>query len=346
VEDIQGKIETLSLELARKTSVLQEQQKKIDILTNNTRSFFVEIRSKAFGNVIDLAQRIAPYDSSVLITGETGVGKEVLGRYIHSLSTRAKNRFFAINCGALPETLLESELFGHKAGSFTGAVHDRAGLLEEAQGGTVFLDEIGDISPALQLKLLRVLQEREITRVGENKPRSIDVRIISATNRNLNDSMQKGLFRDDLFYRLSIVEIDIPPLRKRKEDILPLVRFFITRFSQKLRLPGLKIDASCFNYLQSYGWPGNVRELENAIERSALLCKDKTILPYDLPPRIVNAQSGIALFGAETDLSIEQIEHRHILAVLKSVDGNQTRAAKILGISQATLWRKLKKYGT
>ena len=233
--------------------------------------FLAVVRSKAFQNVLDMADRVARFDSSVLIRGETGVGKEVVARYIHAASNRSKSLMLSINCGALPETLLESELFGHKAGSFTGAIRDRVGLFEQAARGTILLDEIGDISPATQVKLLRVLQEREILRIGENIPRKVDIRIIAATNRNLDQAVSDGRFRVDLLYRLRVIEIEVPPLRERPEDILPLTRYFAEKLSKRLNLAHLRFDTACFDFFQSYAWPGNVRELQNAIERAAVL---------------------------------------------------------------------------
>jgi len=340
IDDVQGKIEELSRELRQKTRELARERKRAEELDAG-RNPLQEIRSPAYQRIMDLATRIAPFDSSVLITGETGTGKEVLARFIHSLSRRAKAGFFAINCGALPETLLESELFGHKAGSFTGATHDRAGLLEQAEGGTIFLDEIGDISPALQLKLLRVLQEREILRVGESKPRKINVRILSATNRDLARAIEEKKFREDLFYRLSVIEIEVPPLRKRQDDLLPLARHFIAKLSVRLGIRPLRLDSACLDHLLAYSWPGNVRELENALERAALLCKAGVITPADLPRRIIESGPNSEVPGPKK-ITLAEMEQAHIKGVLESVNGNKTKAAEILDISAATLWRKLK----
>ncbi len=299
------------------------------------------MRSPAFTRVIELATRIAHFDSSVLITGESGVGKEVVARLIHARSTRAKGPFLAINCDALPETLLDSELFGYKAGAFTGAVSDHAGLFEAAAGGTLFLDEIGEISHASQVKLLRVLQEREIRRVGENRSRPVDVRVLAATNRNLETGMTEGRFRDDLYYRLRVIEIAIPPLRERKEDILPLARFFVDRFKTKLKLPSLRLSAEVIGYLTGYPWPGNVRELENAIEHAAILSRDGRLTPDLLPPGIVHqAMRPGRTLGKR---SLDEVEREHIEAVLRQTDGRLREAAAILGISTATLWRHRKR---
>ncbi len=341
-DDIQGKVQALTVELRNRTRELARQRQKLSVLEQRVRPLYVEVRSESFRRVLELANRVAPFDSSVLITGETGVGKEVLARYIHKLSERSEGPIVAVNCGALPETLLESELFGHKAGAFTGATHDRVGLFEQAQKGTIFLDEIGDVSPAMQLKLLRVLQEFEIMRVGESKPRKVDVRVIAATNRDLARQASQGRFREDLYYRLGVIEIEVPPLRDRVEDILPLARHFVSQLSRKLKLPDLRLDATCLDYLQAYDWPGNVRELENAIERAAVLCKDAAIRPEDLSTHIVHARTRRPRDADPLTRSLAQVEREHIEDVLQLTGGNRTRAAEILGISPTTLWRRLK----
>jgi DNA-binding NtrC family response regulator/predicted hydrocarbon binding protein len=336
--DIKGKIQNLTEELRRVTRELRRSTERLITLE---RPPLVEVRSKAFGAVLDLATRIAPFDSSVLITGESGVGKEVVARLVHARSQRGHGPFLGINCGALPETLLDSELFGHKAGAFTGATGDHAGLFEEAAGGTIFLDEIGEISHALQVKLLRVLQEREIRRVGESRTRKIDVRILAATNRDLAEAMRRGAFREDLYYRLRVIEIAIPPLRERKEDILPLARFFVERLRAKLKMPKLRLDATVIDPLSAYPWPGNVRELENAIEHAAVLSRSGAITPELLPSNIVLG-SGAPAGPARGARSLGQVEKQHIRAVLAESGGNRTRAAAVLGISPTTLWRRLK----
>ncbi len=343
LKDIQNRVEQLSESLRRKSSQLNEQRKNA-IVKNPAPSPVTqpEIRSTSYMRVLHLAERVAPYDSALLITGETGTGKEVLARHIHSLSNRRNNTFLPINCGALPESLLESELFGHTAGAFTGANRERAGIFEDAAGGTVFLDEIGDISPALQVKLLRVLQEHEIVRVGENRARAVDVRIMAATNRDLHQMILQDKFREDLYYRLAVVEIHTPPLRERVEDILPLARHFVKNFANSLKMPQLRLDASCLDYLQEYNWPGNIRELENAIERAALLCTGNVILPENLSLRSNYLKYSVPASNEKNTLSLEQLEQRHITSVLKLTQGNQRKACEILGISPATLWRKLK----
>lgn len=341
-EDIKGRIGELTRTLRRQRDEIARQRKQLEALTNQSDRSFAEVHSESFRRTLDLAQRAARFDTSILITGESGAGKEVLARHIHRWSGRSKGPFVGINCAALPETLLESELFGHKAGAFTGAVRDHAGLFESAAGGTIFLDEIGDVSPAVQRSLLRVLQEREVRRVGESKARKIDVRVLAATNRDLREAIDGGRFREDLYYRLAVVEIRIPALREHSEDILPLARHFIRRFADSLGRPNLQMDATCLDYLQAYSWPGNVRELENAIERAAVLCRDDLILPDYLPPQIVHS---VDLPPAHADAlrrPLAAVEQEHIEAVLRSTGGNRARAARILHISTTTLWRKLK----
>jgi two-component system, NtrC family, response regulator HydG len=337
VEDIDAKIRTLTGQLRRKDRELAVQRRRLRAFQGDGPATLAEVRSRAFRQVLEVAARVARFDSSVLITGESGVGKEVIARYVHEQSPRARRPFVAINCGALPETLLESELFGHKAGAFTGAVRDRAGLFEQAQGGTIFLDEIGDVTLAMQVKLLRVLQEKEVLRIGENTPRGVDLRVIAATNRHLNDEVARGGFREDLYYRLRVIEITIPPLRERTEDILPLARFFTRRLQSRLKLPRLTLDASCLDALQIHPWPGNVRELENAIERAAVLSDDGRITP-ELLGLVSPATTRAA---AAASLKLRDVERAHIEAVLRQADGRRTEAARLLGVSPATLWRKL-----
>jgi len=339
-DDIQGKILELTADLKRKDVELTQQRVQLGLARKSGTSDFVEVRSTAFLRVMDLASRVAPFDTSVLITGESGVGKEVLARHIHRSSHRSKGPFLPVNCSALPEMLMESELFGHKIGAFTGAVSDRIGLFEAATAGTLFLDEIGDISPAVQMKLLRVLQEREVYRVGESTPRKVDVRIIAAANRNLAEAIAEGRFREDLYYRLGVIVIEVPPLRERPEDILPLGRHFMKRFSKKLNRPELRLDASCLDALQAYAWPGNVRELENTIERAAVLTPDGTIYKEHFPLAMRSHFAGHGPGGVRRSLA--EVETEHIHAVLKLTDGNRSRAATILGISPTTLWRKLR----
>ncbi|MFH2049516.1 MAG: sigma-54-dependent Fis family transcriptional regulator [bacterium] len=343
-EDIKGTVEHLTKKLQQKMKEVNRQRNHINLLQKGSTSFFIEGRSKEMQNILDLSSRVSHFDTSVLITGETGVGKELLARYIHDSSHRSKGPFIAVNCSALPETLLESELFGHKSGSFTGAVSDRTGLFEEASGGTILLDEIGDISPVIQLKILRVLQEKEILRVGESKSRTIDVRIIAATNQNLEKAIRENKFREDLLYRIRVFEIEIPPLRSRHEDILPLAHFLLKKIANRLNLPALKLDAGCADSLLSYAWPGNVRELENTLERAAVLADKGVIYPEHLPKKILYPKPSMV---SQQDVfigSMNEMEQKYIQQVLRATNGSKVKTARILGISTATLWRKLKEH--
>jgi DNA-binding NtrC family response regulator len=296
--------------------------------------------SPAMLRTLDLARRVAKVDSTVLITGESGAGKERLARFIHDESARTAGPFLAINCAAVPETLLESELFGHARGSFTGASQDRAGLFEAANGGTLLLDEIGDVPPAMQVKLLRVLQEREVRRVGENRTRTINVRVLAATNRDLLADVHGARFRQDLYYRLRVVEVVVPPLRERREDILPLARHLLAGIAKRFgkRAPALAPDAA--NLLVRYAWPGNVRELENALERAVALARSDRISVDDLPPEIGAAP--VTVLADHDVRTLAEVERDYIVAALRASGGNRARAAERLGIGAATLYRKLK----
>ncbi|MFH2035281.1 MAG: sigma-54 dependent transcriptional regulator, partial [Candidatus Zixiibacteriota bacterium] len=302
---------------------------------NDSFPFLAAVKSQVFHKVLEIAKKVARFNSSVLIRGETGVGKEVVARYIHNTSPRAKNLMLAINCGAFPETLLESELFGHKAGSFTGAIKDRVGIFEQAARGTILLDEIGDVSQVTQLKLLRVFQEREILRIGENIPRKVDTRIISATNRNLEKVVLEGKFREDLLYRLRVIEIRIPPLRERPEDIISLTEYFIKRLIVRLELPNLNLNRECLEYFQAYQWPGNVRELRNAIEQAAILSENGNVRPEHLPPHILNPDFHFQRFDMSKPRTLKDMESEYIKVILKLSNGNKARAARTLGIGQA-----------
>ncbi|MBI4408780.1 MAG: sigma-54-dependent Fis family transcriptional regulator [Gemmatimonadetes bacterium] len=303
--------------------------------------------NRAFLEVLKLAETVAPTDSTVLITGESGTGKEIVARYVHDLSERESGPFVSVNCGALPETLLESELFGHVKGSFTGAVKDKQGLLVVARGGTFFLDEVAEMSPALQVKLLRTLQEREVVPVGATEPIPIDVRVIAATNRDLEQEMRRGTFRSDLYYRLNVITLHLPPLRERGDDIPLLADYFLKRFAAE-RDGGRarRLCEGALPVLQGYDWPGNVRELENALERAAVLSESDVIELDALPSRIVSPPSPpLVSERAAANPTLETIERAYILWVLHAEGGNKARAAEVLGIDPSTLYRKLNRYG-
>jgi len=304
-------------------------------------------RSRRFTDVLKLAETVAPTDSTVLISGESGTGKEVVARYIHALSGRAEGPFATLNCGALPESLLESELFGHVKGSFTGAVRDKDGLLAAAAGGSFFLDEIGEMSAATQVKLLRALQEREVVPVGATEPIPIDVRIIAATNRDLEEGIRRGTFRSDLYYRLNVIQLRLPPLRDRCEDIPLLARHFLERLAGREEGAAIKdLSEEALHLLLEYDWPGNVRELENALERAAVVTPGEVIEADALPERLLDAPAPrLVEEDVPQNPTMEMIERAYIHWVLRSEGGNKTRAAEVLGIDPSTLYRKINRYG-
>lgn len=303
-------------------------------------------KSKPFIEILHLSETVAPTDSTVLISGESGTGKEVVARYIHELSDRSDGPFVSINCGALPENLLESELFGHIKGAFTGAVRDKQGHFVVARGGTFFLDEVGEMSPATQVKLLRALQEREVIPVGATEPIPIDVRIIAATNRDLDEEIRRGTFRSDLFYRLNVITLHLPPFRDRIDDVPILSEFFLERFAASRSKVPLHLSEEALEVLQSYDWPGNVRELENALERAAVLCEEGEITPSALPARLTEKTAQpLVSDRLPPNPSLEIIERAYIHWVLDTENGNKTRAAEVLGIDPSTLYRKLMRFG-
>jgi len=302
--------------------------------------------NRAWLEILHIAETVAQTDSTVLLQGESGTGKGVVARYIHELSNRASNAFVSINCGALPESLLESELFGHVKGSFTGAVKDKTGMFAASEGGTFFLDEIGETTPATQVKLLRVLQHREVIPVGATEPIPIDTRIIAATNRDLDEEIARGHFRSDLFYRLNVIALEIPPLRKRREDIQMLAESFLQQVAVTRNEEPKKLTPEACEQLQSYNWPGNVRELENAIERAVILASNGVITPSSLPDKIREQKAEpLVAERAATNPSLEAIERAYIMWVLGSEGGNKSRAAETLGIDPSTLYRKLTRFG-
>jgi two-component system NtrC family response regulator len=304
--------------------------------------------AKKMTELFDLATQVAPRDSTVLLLGESGTGKELLAKAIHLNSARSTGPFVVVNCGAIPETLIESELFGHKKGSFTGAVADRIGKFEAANHGTVFLDEIGELSPALQVRLLRVIQEREIQKIGWTEPLKIDVRVIAATNRNLKTMLEDGSFREDLYYRLSVVTLQIPPLRERREDIALLAEHFVRTFCRRYKLPQRRLSPAAIEVLTQYNWPGNVRELENAIESAIVLSKSEEITPLQFPEHIRQERlrvSQIHLQIPDDGISLEEVERELLCKALEKCGGNQTRAARFLDITRKTLIYRMEKFG-
>ena len=301
-------------------------------------------KSPGMVEVYKLVARAAPSESTVLIQGESGTGKELIARAIHKNSARKHGPFVAVDCGTLAETLLESELFGHEKGAFTGAIGSKKGLLELANGGTCFLDEIGDISPVLQSKLLRVLQEREIRRVGGQESIGVNVRIVAATNKDLPKLVENGKFREDLFYRLNVVTINLPPLRERSDDIPLLVHYFLQKYGTSESKHVRHVSPKAMALLQQYDWPGNVRELEHTIERALVLTPHSTLVPEDLPPAI-SSQAPPATIKDTGWKTLDQLEREQILKVLDAFKGDEAQAAETLGIHRKTLQRKLKEYG-
>jgi DNA-binding NtrC family response regulator len=313
-------------------------------LTKQYRFHDLSSKSRAMQDVFEFARTVAKSNSNILLLGESGTGKELLARAIHNESQRADGPFIPVSCVALTETLLESELFGHQKGAFTDAVTEKKGKFEAADGGTIFLDEIGDISPKLQLNLLRVLQEREFTRVGGTTPIRVDVRIIAATNRDLQQAVDNGTFRDDLYYRLNVISIELPPLRERKEDIPLLAHTFVEKFNISMGKQVEHIAEEGLNTLMDHDWPGNVRELENVVERAMVITKDNTITAQSLhiSPQVwkKNTQA-----REKEDKSIKAMEKAHILRILRENKWNIQKSAEILSIDRVTLYNKIKRYG-
>ena len=293
--------------------------------------------------VFDLIKTVARSNATVLILGETGTGKELVAKAVHAESLRHKGPFVSLNCAALPESLLESELFGHEKGSFTGAIAQKKGKFELAHGGTIFLDEIGDISPNVQVHLLRVLQEKELNRVGGNEIVKVDVRVVTSTNRDLKKRVDEGKFREDLFYRLNVVPIYVPPLRERPDDIPILARYFLKKFNTENNKDIRDFSPEVLDYFMKYPWTGNVRELENAIEYSVVLCRNEIIKPEHLPPLLKERQI-CEPSAASEKISLKDTEKEQIIKVLDETEWNYTRTAKTLGISRSTLHNKLKEY--
>jgi DNA-binding NtrC family response regulator len=346
IDRLQVAVHRRAQQLARRERQLEERERELDLLRDRinrhaeSRKFVV--RSPAMQEVLELAAQVAPLDTTVLVYGESGTGKEFVVRMIHEQSRRAGGSFVSVNCAALTETLLESELFGHVRGAFTGAVRDKPGLFEVASNGTLFLDEIGEVAPTIQAKLLRALQEREIRKVGAERTIKVNTRVVAATNRDLRAAVAAGTFREDLYFRLGAFIISIPPLRDRREDIPAMVHEFVRRAATRMGKDVRTVSAEAMTLLMRYSWPGNVRELENAIERAVILARGTTVTVRELPPELSESRSRAKL--GET-LDLKEHEQRLIARALERFDGNRRKAAEALNISPVTLWRKMKEYG-
>ena len=333
-------------ELDRRERLLDRRERELNLLRERVNrhaeaKHFIA-GSQAMQDVLELAARVAPLDTTVLIYGQSGTGKEFIVRLIHDQSPRAAGPFVSINCAALTETLLESELFGHVRGAFTGAVRDKAGLFEVAGSGTIFLDEIGEIAPTVQAKLLRALQEREIRRVGAERNIKVNARVVAATNRDLRAAVEAGTFREDLYFRLGAFIITVPPLRDRREDIPPLVHHFLVRAAGRMKKDVTTVSAEAMSALMNYRWPGNVRELEHAVERAVILANGPTIRVRELPPEVTQKSRTRT---ADDTLDLQEQERVMIERALERFQGNRKKAAEALKISTVTLWRKMKQYG-
>ena len=346
IERLQLAVRRRLHDVRKRERLLERRERELDSLrdriTQHAESRRFVVRSPAMQEVLELAAQVAPLDTTVLVYGESGTGKEFVVRMIHDQSPRASGPFISVNCAALTETLLESELFGHVRGAFTGAVRDKAGLFELASNGTLFLDEIGEVAPAIQAKLLRALQEREIRRVGGERTIKVNARVVAATNRDLQAAIAAGSFREDLYFRLGAFVMSIPPLRERREDIPPMVHEFVRRAATRMGKEVRNVSADAMRLLIRYSWPGNVRELEHAIERAVILARGTSITVRELAPEIAQ---GTSPARTGDTLNLKAQEQRLIRAALERFDGNRRRAAEALNISPVTLWRKMKEYG-
>lgn len=325
--------------------LLEENTRLQQVLKDRYRPANIIGNSQAMQEVFDLIAHVSKSDATVLVRGESGTGKELVAQALHYNSMRADKPFIKVNCAALPETVIESELFGHEKGAFTGAISTRKGRFELANLGTIFLDEIGDLSATTQVKLLRVLQEKEFERVGGNDTIRVNVRVITATNRNLEELMERGIFREDLYYRLNVFPIHIPPLRDRKSDITLLADYFTEKYSKANHKTIRRISTSAINLVMNYHWPGNVRELENCIERAVLLSTDEVIHGHHLPPTLQSAESTDTQLHSTLPEAMESIERELILDALKSTKGNMAKASRLLGVSERIMGLRVKKHG-
>ncbi len=333
-------VAAMALENARYLARLEGENRRLREEINVTHSMVGD--STRMREVLQFIGRVALTDATVLIRGESGTGKELVARAVHGNSARASKPFIAINCAAIPETLLESELFGHEKGAFTGAVAQKKGKFELADGGTVFLDEIGEVAPAVQAKLLRVLQERELERVGGSRPIKVDIRLLAATNADLEGAIQRKTFRPDLFYRLNVVAVTVPPLRQRREDVVPLAEYFATKHSQRCKRPVRGLSPQAKACLLRYEWPGNIRELENAIERAVVLGTSELILPEDLPPEVLDAAPRDGLPGGGLQETLQLTKKQLVLKAIEKAGGNHADAAKTLGLHPIYLHRLIR----
>jgi len=346
VERLRDVVHRRLQDVSRRERLVAKRERELNLLRERvarhaaSKQFIAD--SAAMQDVLELAAQVAPLDTTVLVYGESGTGKEFIVRMIHDQSPRAGRPFVSVNCAALTETLLESELFGHVRGAFTGAVRDKAGLFEVAGDGTLFLDEIGEVAPTVQAKLLRALQEREIRRVGAERTIKVNARVIAATNRDLRAAVAAGIFREDLYFRLGAFVITVPPLRDRREDIPRLVHDFVHRAAGRTKKDVAGVSADAMTALMNYSWPGNVRELEHAIERAVIVARGETIKPRDLPPEISQKSRSLV---PEDSLDLQQLERAMIERALERYRGNRRAAADALKISPVTLWRKMKEYG-
>jgi DNA-binding NtrC family response regulator len=338
-----GEVRKLVREAADKAQLRAENQ-RLRQLVEHAADERIITRDEGMRAILDIARGVAPTDCNVLIVGETGTGKELLARHVHAHSRRASGPFVAINCGALNEELLANELFGHEKGAYTGAQQSRGGLVEAAQGGTLFLDEVTEMSAAMQVKLLRLLQEREYLRVGGTEPVRADVRFLAATNREPRAAVEAGQFRQDIYFRLNVVTLQLPPLRDRRDDIPLLAQQFVRRAAQAMGKKVTAIAPPAMQKLCAYDYPGNVRELENIIERGVALAGGTMLAEEDLPPGLGTPAGHAAGRGSNEVRTLEAVERNHILDVLAGVGGNRALAARLLGIDRVSLWRKLRRY--